>query len=132
MNLWLYPTLPWDNIHEIRIDHFPFVIGRRSDSDCALPFAFVSRHHCKFTLHDSQVMVQDLESHNGTLVNGKPAGIPVPINHGDEISLGPVSFRVVILSAPQETPEGYRGVTEEPALGVARQETPHGVARDGI
>src|SRR5271167_3797547 len=103
MKLWLHPALPWEDVHEIRIDHFPFVVGRRSDSDCALPFAFVSRHHCQFSLHGSQVMVQDLESHNGTMVNGKPAALPLPIHHGDEVSLGPVAFRVVMVATPHET-----------------------------
>ena len=113
MTIWLHPSLPWENVHEVRVDHFPFVIGRQSDSDCSLPLAFISRHHCRFTQQGTQIMVQDMESHNGTFVNGQTASLPLPVQHGDEVAFGPVSFRVVILPSPFETTENCREVTPE-------------------
>jgi pSer/pThr/pTyr-binding forkhead associated (FHA) protein len=114
MKLWLHTSQPVDDLREILIDRFPFVIGRRSDSDCALPLAFISRHHCQFILNDDQVLVQDLESYNGTFVNGQKASHPLPVRHGDELSLGPVSFRVVIeLATPETDDEVYLGPTRE-------------------
>lgn len=88
---------------EFSLDRFPFVIGRRSDNDGCLPLAFISRHHCRFFRQDQQVLVQDLESYNGTFVNGRSADSPLPIENGDELTLGPLSFRVVLVRGPGET-----------------------------
>src|SRR6516162_1688701 len=113
MKLWLQTRWPLDNGRDIMIDHYPFVIGRRSDNDCSLPLAFVSRRHCQFVLAENQVMVQDLESHNGTFVNGRRASLPLPVQDGDEITLGPCSFRVVMSAARHETAEGIHGPTRK-------------------
>jgi len=120
MKLCLQALQPPDQVQDILIDKFPFVIGRRSDSDYALPLAFISRHHCQFMVDGNQVLVQDLESYNGTFVNGRPASPPLPVAHGDEISLGPVSFRVVMQAGAQDTAEACRG----PARGETAQLTP--------
>ncbi len=125
IRLWLYPSHPSDTVREIRIEHFPFVVGRRSDSDCVLPFAFISRHHCQFTLTGKYVVVKDLESHNGTFVNGQSATFPLAIRHGDEISLGPISFRVVIHVTAWETEDSCVGLTSEQVPGFAREAIPH-------
>jgi pSer/pThr/pTyr-binding forkhead associated (FHA) protein len=71
--------------------------------------AFISRHHCQFLLDGNQVLVQDLESYNGTFVNGRPASPPLPVRHGDEVSLGPVSFRVMMQGGAQDTAEANLG-----------------------
>jgi pSer/pThr/pTyr-binding forkhead associated (FHA) protein len=120
--LWLHTAQPVDDLREILIDKFPFVIGRRSDSDCALPLAFISRHHCQFFLNGNQVLVKDLESYNGTFVNGQRASAPLPVQHGDEVSLGPVSFRVVMQISPSDTAEAELGPTrEEPAVAIPEE-----------
>jgi pSer/pThr/pTyr-binding forkhead associated (FHA) protein len=116
MKMLLRTLWPLDENREILVDRFPFVIGRRSDNDCSLPLAFVSRRHCQFTRAEDQVLVQDLESYNGTYVNGKRATSPVPVRHGDELTLGPCSFRVMVLNGSAETPAllGAVGTAEQP------------------
>ncbi|SRR5579885_2682431 len=117
MKVWLQPRCPVDGLAEVRIDRFPFVVGRRSDCDLALPLAFVSRRHCQFTRQDGRLFVQDLESYNGTFVNGRRATIPLPVHDGDEINLGPISFRAVIQRTTIETSEHeLTGTHEERAL----------------
>ena len=106
MTLRLQKIGPADDGLEIAIDRFPFVIGRRTESDCALPLACISRRHCEFTQGDDQVLVQDLESYNGTFVNGRRALAPLPLHHGDELSLGPILFRVLLRAEIQETRAG--------------------------
>jgi pSer/pThr/pTyr-binding forkhead associated (FHA) protein len=81
---------------EIVLERFPFVVGRRSHCDAALPLIVISRHHCRFTLKNNEVFVQDLGSHNGTRVNGRPAHEPLVLHDGDELALGPICFRVVL------------------------------------
>jgi pSer/pThr/pTyr-binding forkhead associated (FHA) protein len=102
-----------ENVPDIVIEQFPFVIGRGGDSNAHLPLAFISRRHCQLTASTEGVLVQDLESHNGTFVNGRKAQAPLTIHDGDEVSLGSICFRAIITSAAQETAEGVPGITLE-------------------
>jgi pSer/pThr/pTyr-binding forkhead associated (FHA) protein len=90
-------------VDEMSFEDFPFVIGRRKDCDGFLPLVFISRRHCQFLLQEDQLFVQDLESYNGTFVNGRRASLPLPVENGDEVSLGPISFRVALLRGMEET-----------------------------
>ncbi len=120
MKVCLQNTGSLDEVREIELHEFPCVVGRRSDCDCCLPLAFISRRHCQFLHQGEQVLVQDLESYNGTYVNGQRALRPLPIRHGDEVSLGPISFRVVLPGGPQETDERRKSepTHEEEALSA--------------
>jgi pSer/pThr/pTyr-binding forkhead associated (FHA) protein len=111
MKVWLQALGTVEAPSEICLDQFPFVIGRRSDSDACLPFAFISRHHCQFIEQAGKVLVQDLESYNGTFVNGRSASLPMPVQDGDELTLGPLSFRVVMPRLTAETAEMATGGT---------------------
>jgi adenylate cyclase len=46
------------------------LIGRRENCDIVLRFANVSGQHCKLTLEQGYWFVKDLDSRNGTKVNG--------------------------------------------------------------
>ena len=102
---------------EIVVERFPFVIGRRTDSDRRLPLSFVSRRHCQFTQTGDQVLVQDLESFNGTFVNGKRASSPLPVQNGDELRLGPCVFRVSMLDDTGEMPAPGAGIGSNRSAG---------------
>lgn len=115
MKFWLQH--PWlsGSSGEILIERFPFVIGRHQEADHALSLTFISRYHCRFTLADNQVLVQDLESHNGTFVNGRRVTVPTPLQHGDEVGLGPMVFRVLWFPALHETSRSCNfGQTDRP------------------
>lgn len=88
---------------EICVGQFPFVIGRHSEANHSLPMPFISRRHCQFIRSEEQVLLQDLESHNGTFVNGRRITLPTPIQDGDEVSLGALSFRVILQTEPPGT-----------------------------
>ncbi len=56
--------------YSIRIDRTNYEIGRRSDAAIPLIQPGVSRHHARlFHLHSEEI-IEDLESTNGTYVNG--------------------------------------------------------------
>jgi len=97
MKVFLHTPWPLETTREIVVDRFPFVIGRRSENDGTLPLACVSRRHCQLTRTGEQVLVHDLDSHNGTYVNGTLVTNPSPIKNGDELKLGPCPFRVTVL-----------------------------------
>lgn len=94
MKLRLNPSLPFLGFKEIAVANFPCVVGRSSGCDIKLPVMFVSRRHCRLTRVDGQVYVQDLESRNGTYVNGQRAERPLRLLSGDQLCLGPVPFTV--------------------------------------
>jgi hypothetical protein len=75
------------------------VVGRNSLlCDVVLPFASVSKVHAHFHQSPSGAMtVRDVESSNGTFVNGErvPSEREVPLKLGDRIRLGAVEVEFV-------------------------------------
>ncbi len=66
-------------------------IGREASNGIAVVDPSVSRKHCSLSTQDGRFRVRDLDSRNGTLVNG--AGVEEQwLQHGDEIAAGDSSF----------------------------------------
>ena len=63
------------------------LLGRGTDCDLRLVDTGVSRHHAELRVEDSQVVLVDLGSTNGTLVNGQPVR-RVALTDGTSITLG--------------------------------------------
>ncbi len=64
-----------------------FIIGRGGDSDIVLPERQVSRHHVQILRGDDRYILEDLDSKNGTHLNGRPVHGKVPLQDGDEIQI---------------------------------------------
>ncbi|HVC94518.1 MAG TPA: FHA domain-containing protein [Pirellulales bacterium] len=47
------------------------VLGRDADCEIVLGFSAVSRRHAQITLIDDDYYIEDLQSRNGTFVNGE-------------------------------------------------------------
>lgn len=65
-------------------------LGRSQDNDLVVDHASISRHHLLIMLHAGNVVLQDLGSLNGTLVNGEPITSPVLVDSTDDILVGQV------------------------------------------
>ena len=69
-------------------------VGRATRADFIVDAPLVSRVHCRLTADGSgQLVVEDLDSTNGTLVNGKRVKRAVA-KAGDEIAIGKVTILV--------------------------------------
>jgi pSer/pThr/pTyr-binding forkhead associated (FHA) protein len=68
-------------------------VGRAARADFVVDAALVSRLHCRLTLDDSGLGVEDLESTNGTWVNGRKVR-RAPLVSGDKLKVGRVEFAV--------------------------------------
>ncbi len=64
------------------------VIGRSRRTDVCLPDDGVSREHAKIRSHGGQVVIEDLGSRNGTLINGERVHGTAPLKDGDKIQVG--------------------------------------------
>ncbi|MCL6471492.1 MAG: DUF3662 domain-containing protein [Firmicutes bacterium] len=62
-------------------------IGRSSDNSIVIPDPNVSRHHATVEKIGSQYILKDLDSTNGTFVNGMRVGERI-LKHGDVITIG--------------------------------------------
>jgi hypothetical protein len=69
-------------------------IGRSADSDLTIGDDFVSSHHARIDATPRGPVLEDLDSTNGTVVNGKTVGYPVPLRTGDLVEIGTVKLRV--------------------------------------
>jgi pSer/pThr/pTyr-binding forkhead associated (FHA) protein len=83
------------NVRRITIRH-DIVIGRGSDCNLRLSAPQVSRRHCFLRVGRDSVSVTDLDSSNGTFVDGRRlhAGKRCEISDGAQLALGPIRFVV--------------------------------------
>ena len=89
-------------------ERFPLAEGETvagRDEGCGITFdePSVSRRHARFLVQDEVVTVEDLNSTNGTRVNGARVTSPVRLHPGDTIKIGTIKAR---LDAPHVTRSG--------------------------
>jgi transcriptional regulator with GAF, ATPase, and Fis domain len=78
----------------VELDAPEVCIGREAGNQVCVQSAWVSRRHCALRREGGSVVVQDLESRNGTFVNGIPVSRR-ELKHGDLLTVGDCSFRFV-------------------------------------
>jgi pSer/pThr/pTyr-binding forkhead associated (FHA) protein len=78
-----------------------FKIGRGETCHLRPNSEQVSREHAEFTISGEAVVVRDLGSRNGTLVNGKALTTDAcRLKDRDLVQVGPLTFAVAIMDAP--------------------------------
>jgi ABC-type multidrug transport system ATPase subunit/pSer/pThr/pTyr-binding forkhead associated (FHA) protein len=71
-------------------------IGRTEDNDIVLADLSVSRHHAELrNTGDGRYAIVDLDSSNGTFLNGARVILTSPVTEQDIIGIGPATFRLV-------------------------------------
>ncbi|MCG8585742.1 MAG: FHA domain-containing protein [Pirellulales bacterium] len=98
----------------------PMTLGRSRDADLTLRHALISRKHCEIAESNGQIIVRDLGSLNGTFIGGQRIN-EAPLNNGDELMVGSVTFRVQLgegaaVGGPTEQGPIPQGV--DPATGL--------------
>ena len=66
----------------------PLTIGRTAPSELTLEGSTVSRRHCRLEQQGDQILLTDLDSTNGTFVNGERAIGPIVLEDGARITIG--------------------------------------------
>lgn len=70
------------------VDKQRLIIGRSEDCDIEIDNLAVSRHHAIIEKTNGLFSINDLDSNNGTFVNGQRISEPTTLNFGDEIGIG--------------------------------------------
>jgi pSer/pThr/pTyr-binding forkhead associated (FHA) protein len=73
-------------------------VGRAARADFVVDAALVSRLHCRLTAGASELEVVDLESTNGTFVNGERA-TRATLKTGDRLGVGRVDLIVDLVNS---------------------------------
>ena len=72
----------------VRIEGRELIIGRSLRAELCVDDDGVSRHHARIRPGDGGIWIEDLESRNGTFVNGVKVTTPVRLEDGDKIHVG--------------------------------------------
>ena len=72
----------------------PFGVGRSADAEVSLRDPEVSRQHACFQSRNGIVYVDDLQSRNGTFLNGKRVTEAIEVREGDAIDVGTTRMMV--------------------------------------
>jgi len=78
------------------------VIGRRHDCDLCIPLMPVSRRHCQLNLNKEALKIRDLDSRNGTYLNGERINGEATVKAGDYVKIGSLTFLLQIDGEPKE------------------------------
>lgn len=88
------------------------VIGRRYGCDLQIPLRSVSRRHCQLNLDEGVLKLRDLNSRNGTLLNGRTVDSGCTVEAGDCIKIGPCWFVCQIDGTPKDVKKAYEKFAE--------------------
>jgi FHA domain-containing protein len=91
-----------------RVDVGAELVVGREGAALTLPDLEVSRRHAVLRADDGAVWLEDLESANGTWVNGRRIATRTRLADGDLVRLGHTTVQLE-LTAPQAAPEGQAG-----------------------
>ena len=111
--------------HELKVDRT--TIGRVEDNMFPIAEASVSSHHCEVLLRGNDVVIHDLNSTNGTFINGEKITESV-LKPGQTLRLGQIELRLEAegtpaASAPPAATKPAAASSPAPAPGKKAEST---------
>lgn len=94
------------------------VIGRRHDCDLCVPLSQISRRQCRLSKDENLIKIHDLDSRNGTYVNGTRIQ-ESHVRAGDYIKIGPLTFLLQIDGQPEKVNPPDQNVVEKSSAAKA-------------
>lgn len=79
---------------KVSLSQFPFRVGRLPEAHCCLSDPTISKAHAEFFEEHAQLMVRDLNSTNGTFINGERIKGEFPVQEGDLIQFANIVFKL--------------------------------------
>jgi predicted component of type VI protein secretion system len=95
------------------------MVGRDPEADVCIDDEAVSWHHLEVEVRGGILMGTDLDSRNGTALNGEPLDRPRRLRDGDVLTVG--EYRLEI-SAPVSGRAGATVAASEPSVALSEEE----------
>jgi len=92
--------------HRWTLTNDELLIGRGTDADVVLPERQVSRYHLKIHYRDGRYFLEDLDSKNGTFLNGQQVKGTVSLQDGDEIQIA-LCVRMLFVGSDATVPLSF-------------------------
>ena len=92
------------------------IMGREAINDIMLQELEISRRHASITFVDGRHIIEDLDSTNGTFVNGRRISTPITLRDGDLIDLGDTVS--LVYSSPTQPDDATLVELEGEIVGV--------------
>ena len=83
--------------HELNVDRT--TVGRVEDNTFQIADPSVSSHHCEVLLRGSEVLIRDLNSTNGSFINGEKIAESI-LKPGQTLRLGQIELKLEVPGAP--------------------------------
>jgi pSer/pThr/pTyr-binding forkhead associated (FHA) protein len=79
---------------ELPLSSEPLTIGRSSESGLVIRDDYTSTHHARLLLWGDDWVVQDLDSTNGTFLDGVRVTVPTHVPLNTPVKIGTTSFEL--------------------------------------
>ena len=79
---------------EIDLPSEQLTIGRSGESGLVIRDDYTSTHHARLMLWNDEWVIQDLDSTNGTFLDGTRVTLPTPVPVGSTVTIGTTSFEL--------------------------------------
>jgi hypothetical protein len=79
---------------EVQLPSEQLTIGRSSESGLVIRDDYTSTHHAKLMLWNDRWVIQDLDSTNGTFLDGSRVTVPVEVPLNTPVKIGTTSFEL--------------------------------------
>ncbi|NWX22530.1 KI67 protein, partial [Aegotheles bennettii] len=102
------------------------LFGRRTECDIRIQLPQVSKEHCKIELNENkEAILTNLSTVNPTKLNGSCFQQPVPLKHGDVVTIIDRCFRFEYPHQPTQRKRRSRSPKDETLQQVAEVELLH-------
>ena len=98
-------------------------VGRLEDNAFQIPDPSVSSHHCEVILKGTEVIVRDLNSTNGSFIDGEQI-TEAPLQLGQIVRLGQIDVRLE--QTPVVGPTGKKVLDKTVVVGIKKDELDKG------
>ncbi len=114
---WRLESLVDGRMRKLPIHTLPFRVGRRPDLELVLPTSSVSKVHAEIYATGGGLSVRDLESTNGTFVNGQPVR-DAPLRTGDILHFAKAEYRLAREEAKDLGPDSTQALRPDSTLSI--------------
>ncbi len=108
-------------LRDVNLEKDVTTIGRKEGNDIVVDNIGVSGYHAKIVKEGDYYSIEDLNSLNGTFVDGKKV-VKSVLNSGDVILVGKHTLEFISEKAPQKGSQPMRGISMDETMVIAPQD----------